>query len=216
MADGCQGFAPADDSVADRERERWSAQGWTGSASHASGRWAAAFGEGGAFDFSPPRSGKRSRQLTVQESPAKSGIELANWNLVRQFILESLGISLSRKLPELSAPGWVALSPKKRLVKADKQKRESFVAEYAVRWDEAGRSGARILTRPNSGRTPLRDKWVCLGGLAMARRPLLLVPGDGRGGMDGTATVAFLEQLRQKRSGPFVIWDNAPATAGRP
>ena len=37
-------------------------------------------------------------RAAVQESPAKSGIELANWNwkVVRQFVLESLGISLSR------------------------------------------------------------------------------------------------------------------------
>ena len=64
-----------------RERERWYAllllaQGWTGSAiattlerdPHTIGRWAAAFGEGGAgdliFEQPPPprRSGKRSRR----------------------------------------------------------------------------------------------------------------------------------------------------------
>ena len=64
-----------------RERERWYAlllaQGWTGSAiattlerdPHTIGRWAAAFGEGGAGALifeqtggSPPRSGKRSRR----------------------------------------------------------------------------------------------------------------------------------------------------------
>ena len=46
----------------------------------------------------------------MQESPAKSGIELANWNwkVVRQFVLESLGIRPEpQQLPELSAPAGI-------------------------------------------------------------------------------------------------------------
>ena len=37
-------------------------------------------------------------RAAVQELPAKSGIELANWNwrAVRQFVLEGCGIGLSR------------------------------------------------------------------------------------------------------------------------
>ena len=106
----------------------------------------------------------------MQESPAKSGIELANWNwkVVRQFVLESLGISLSRSscLNYLHRLGFALKRPKKRLVKADKQKRESFVAEYAVRWDEAGRSGARIFFADEAhfrADAELRDKWVLKG-----------------------------------------------------
>ena len=71
-------------------------------------------------------------RAAVQELPAKSGIELANWNwkVVRQFVLEGLGISLSRSscLNYLHRLGFVLKRPKKRLVKADERKRESFVA----------------------------------------------------------------------------------------
>ena len=53
-------------------------------------------------------------KAAVQESPAKSGIELANWNwkVVRQFVSEKvLGISLSRSsLPELPPPLWDSCS----------------------------------------------------------------------------------------------------------
>ena len=83
-----------------------------------------------------------------QESPAEPGIELANWiwKAVRQFVLEHFGISLSRSscLNYLHRLGFAFKRPKKRLIKVDAAKRESFVAEYAVRWDEAHRSGARI------------------------------------------------------------------------
>ena len=62
-------------------------------------------------------------RAAVQELPAKSGIELANWNwkVVRQFVLEGLGISLSRSscLNYLHRLGFVLKRPKKRLVKAD-------------------------------------------------------------------------------------------------
>ena len=74
------------------------------------------------------------------------------------------------------------------------------MAEYAVRWDEAGRSGARIFFADEAhfrADAELRDKWVLKGepalvGLdqpALWREGQLLlgsVPGDGRGGMDGT------------------------------
>jgi hypothetical protein len=57
----------------------------------------------------------------VQELPAKSDIGLANWNwkVVRQFVLEGLGISLSRSscLNYLHRLGFVLKRPKKRLVK---------------------------------------------------------------------------------------------------
>ena len=48
-------------------------------------------------------------------------------------------------MPELSAPlGFVLKRPKKRLVKADAEKREAFVVEYATLSDEAWRTGAKI------------------------------------------------------------------------
>ena len=93
-----------------RERERWYAlwllaQGWTSSATaealerdpHTIGRWTAAFGEGGP-PFSIFEQSGAPPALSVKEPPARSGIELANWNwkVVHQFVSGRFGISLSR------------------------------------------------------------------------------------------------------------------------
>ena len=66
----------------------------------------------------------------MQDPPAKSGIELANWNwkVVRQYVAEQYG-AVSRS----SCLNWLHRlfafkRPKKRLVKADEAKREAFVA----------------------------------------------------------------------------------------
>ena len=83
-----------------------------------------------------------------------SGIEMANWNwkVVRQFVSKRFGIGLSRSacLNYLHRLGFVLKRPKKRpkkrLVKADEQKREAFVAEYATLSDEAWRTGAKIFS----------------------------------------------------------------------
>ena len=87
-----------------RERERWYAmlllaQGLTAAATaetlerdpHTVGRWAAAFGEGGptalmfeqSRGFSPALGEAQQADLkaAVQEPPAESGIDLANWTL---------------------------------------------------------------------------------------------------------------------------------------
>ena len=59
-----------------------------------------------------------------------SGIEMANWNwkVVRQFVSKRFGIGLSRSacLNYLHRLGFVLKRPKKRLVKADEQKREAW------------------------------------------------------------------------------------------
>ena len=166
--------------------------------------------------------------------------------MVRQFVLESLGISLSRSscLNYLHRLGFVLKRPKKRLVKADEQKRESFVAEYAVRWDEAGRSGARIFFADEAhfrADAELRDKWVLkgepappfprgqalvdsssprYGGKASYYSAVCLETGEVEwmeleGNSNSGTSAAFLDRLRQKCSGPLdVIWDNAPAHRG--
>ena len=103
MADGVQGFASANDhSPTPRERERWYAillltQGLTAAATaealerdpHTIGRWASAFGEGGpaALIFEqtggPPPVLDQAQQEelkgAVEQPPATSGIQLANW-----------------------------------------------------------------------------------------------------------------------------------------
>ena len=87
-------------------------------------------------------------KAAVQEPPAASGIGLTNWNwkAVRQFVLEHFGISLSRSscLNCLHRLGFAFERPKKRLLKADAEKREAFVAEYAVLVEEAQGTGEKI------------------------------------------------------------------------
>ena len=62
--------------------------------------------------------------------------------------------------------GFVLKRPKKRLVKADEQKREAFVAEYATLSDEAWRTGAKIFFADEAhfrADAELRGKWVLKG-----------------------------------------------------
>ena len=99
-----------------------------------------------------------------------SGIEMANWNwkVVRQFVSKRFGIGLSRStcLNYLHRLGFVLKRPKKRLVKADEQKREAFVAEYATLSDEAWRTGAKIFFADEAhfrADAELRGKWVLKG-----------------------------------------------------
>ena len=72
----------------------------------------------------------------MQERPATEDIELANWNwrVVHRFALERCGVSLSRSscLNYLHRLGFAFKRPKKRLLKADAEKREAFVVEYAA------------------------------------------------------------------------------------
>ena len=246
-----------------RERERWHAlwllcRGLTASGTaqalgrdaHTIGRWAAAFGEGGpaALIFeqtggSPPALGETQQaELTgaVQELPEMSGIEMANWNwkVVRQFVSKRFGIGLSRStcLNYLHRLGFVLKRPKKRLVKADEQKREAFVAEYATLSDEAWRTGAKIFFADEAhfrADAELRGKWVLKGEPALVDSTspsygekasyysaVCLETGevewmDLEGNSNSGTSAAFLERLRQRHSGPLnVIWDNAPAHRG--
>ena len=103
-----------------------------------------------------------------------AGIELANWNwkVVHQFVLERFGVGLSRSgcLNYLHRLGFAFKRPKKRLVKADERKRESFVAEYAALTEEARRSGARIFFADEAhfrADAELRGKWVLRGEPAL-------------------------------------------------
>ena len=176
-----------------RERERWHAlwllcRNMTASATahalgrdaHTIGRWATAFSEGGpaALIFeqsggSPPPS-KRAQQAAlsaaVQELPAKSGIVMANWNwkVVRLFASERFSISLSRSscLNYLHRLGFAFKRPKKRLLKADAEKREAFVEEYAALAFQSQESGEKIFFADEAhfrADAELRGKWVLRG-----------------------------------------------------
>ncbi len=110
----------------------------------------------------------------MPELPTESDIELANWNwrAVRQFVRERFGISLSRSggVNYRHRLGFVLKRPQKRLVQADHAKRESFVAEYAARWDEAGRSGAQICFADAArfrADAALRGQWALPGEPAL-------------------------------------------------
>ena len=179
----------------------------------------------------------------VQQPPATSGIELANWywKVVRQYVSERCGVSLSRSscLNYLHRLGFAFKRPKKRLLKADAEKREAFVVEYAALREEAGRTRARILFadeahfralpggRRTAGQVGVEGR-AGPGGLdqpqVRGEGQLLFggVPGDGRGRLDGTGWQqqlwnlgCLLRQLRERHSGPLnVIWDNAPAHRG--
>ena len=176
----------------------------------------------------------------MQEPPAESGIELANWNwkVVRQYIAERCGISLSRSscLNWLNRLGFAFKRPKKRLVKADEAKREAFVAEYAALWDEAHGCGAKIFFADEAhfrADAELRGKWVMRGEPALVDSTsprygekasyysaVCLETGEVEwmeleGNSNSGTSTAFLTQLREMHSGPLnVIWDNAPAHRG--
>ena len=179
-------------------------------------------------------------KAVVQELPEQAGIGMANWNwkVVCQYVSEHFGISLSRSscLNYLHRLGFVLKRPKKRLVKADEAKRESFVAEYVALWDEAERSGAKIFFADEAhfrADAELRGKWVLKGKPALVdssspRRgekasyysAVCLETGEVEwmeleGNSNSGTSAAFLRQLREQRAGPLnVIWDNAPAHRG--
>ena len=157
---------------------------------------------------------------------------------MRQFLLEHFGISLSRSscLNYLHRLGFVLKRPKNRLLKADQDQRESFVADYAARWDEARRTGAKIFFPDEAhfrADAELRGKWVLKGEPALVNSTsprygekasyysaVCLETGEVewmelQGNSNSGTSVAFLDRLRQRHSGPLdVIWDNAPAHRG--
>ena len=96
----------------------------------------------------------------VQQLPATSGMELANWywKVVRQYVSERCGVCMSRSscLNCLHRLGFAFKRPKKRLLKANESRREAFVAEYAALGRRPGRPGPRssLPTRPTSVPTP--------------------------------------------------------------
>jgi len=179
-------------------------------------------------------------KAAVQAMPAAAGMAWANWNwqAVRRFIQERFGRVLGRSScwNYLRRLGFVLKRPKKRLLKADAEKRDAFVAAYVVLRAEAEQTGAKIFFVDEAhfrADVELRAKWVLRGEPALVdtRSPrlgekatyysavcletgeveLLSVPGN----TNAETTVVFLQQLRAKHPGPLiVIWDNGPAHHG--
>ena len=208
-----------------RERERWYAilllaQGWGASATaaalerdpHTIGRWAAAFGEGGprALIFEqtggspPPWRGAAGgvegggAAAACRGGPGPGQLELEGGASVCLGTLRPQPVP--QQLADLPAPlGFAFKRPQKRLLKADEEKREAFVAAYAALGEEAVGSGAKIFLADEAhfrADAELRGRWVLRGEpapgelqqSAVGRESQLLfggVSGDGRGGMDG-------------------------------
>ena len=178
--------------------------------------------------------------MAVQIPPAEVGLELANWNwkVVRRFLEQRCGIRLSRStcLRYLHRLGFVFKRPKKRLLKADREKRAAFIEQYAALLSEAQMTGAKIFFVDEAhfrADADLRGKWVLKG------HPALVDSTSPRWGekasyysavcletaeveymeLTGNSTAetstAFLQQLRAHHPGPLiVIWDNGPAHGG--
>jgi transposase len=176
----------------------------------------------------------------VQAPPRQAGIELANWNwkVVREFIERRFQETRSRSscLQYLHRLGFVLKRPKKRLLKADAAKRETFVAFYVALRQEAERSGAKIFFVDEAhfrADADLRGIWVLKGEPALvdSTSPRLgekvtyysaicLETGEVEQ-MEVAETctaetsTAFLQQLRAHHPETLiVIWDNGPAHHG--
>ena len=192
-------------------------------------------------------------KAVVQEFPAKVGLDLANWTL-RQAQEEGgaqicagtfRGLPEPQQLPELPPStrghalhrlGFVLKRPKKRLLKADAAKRETFVAEYAALVDEAQQVGAKVFCVDEAhfrADGDLRGKWVLKGEPALVDSTsprwgekasyysaVCLETGEVEwmeleGNSNSATSAAFLRQLRQQHAGPLtVIGDNSPAHRG--
>jgi transposase len=179
-------------------------------------------------------------KAAIQTPPREVAIDLADWNwkVVRAFIEQSFGQLLCRSscLNYLHRLGFVLKRPKKRLLKANAEKRAAFVAFYVALLAQARAVGAKIFFLDEAhfrADADLRGKWVLRG------EPALVDSTSPRLGEKVTyysavcletgeveqmevaqtctaeASAAFLGQLRQKHPEPLiVIWDNGPAHHG--
>ena len=185
-------------------------------------------------------------KAAVQELPSQAGIDLSNWNwkVVRQFVEERFGLSLSRSPPQadlnyLHRLGFVLKRPKKRLVKADPVRRKAFVAEYAALVVAARRAEAKIFFVDEAhfrADADLRGKWALKGEPALVdstspRRgekvsyysAVCLETGEVEvmeleGNSNSTTSADFLRSAsggRARHPEPLtVVWDNSPAHRG--
>lgn len=174
------------------------------------------------------------------DAPRTVDIDIANWNwkAVRLFSQQHFGLALCRSgcLNYLHRLGFVLKRPKKRLLKANDEKRKAFVADYAVLRGEAQKDGAKIFFVDEvhfRADAELRAKWVLRGEPALvdSTSPRLgekatyysgVCPETGvvesmfvAGNCNAETSTAFLRQLRaQHTEALIVIWDNSPAHRG--
>lgn len=169
-----------------------------------------------------------------------AGLDLANWNwkVVRQFVQERFGLLLSSRtcLNYLHRLGFVVKRPKKRLLKANAEKREAFVAAYATLRQQAQTQGAKIFFVDEAhfrADVELRSKWVLRGQPALVDTSspkfgekatyysaVCLETGEVEAmpvlaNTNAATSVAFLKHLREQHAESLiVIWDNGPAHRG--
>ena len=178
--------------------------------------------------------------MAVQAAPAAAELDGANWNwkAVRQFVDKRFGLQLSSRscLNYLHRLGFVLKRPKKRLLKADAEKWQAFVADYAKLRAVAQAQGAKIFFVEEAhfrADVELRAKWVLRGEPAFAdsTSPKLgekatyysavcLETGEVefmpvQENTTAETSVTFLKQLREHHpESLIVIWDNGPAHRG--
>lgn len=178
----------------------------------------------------------------MQALPKEAGIELSNWNwkVVQEFIRQRFHLELSASscLNYLHRLDFVLKRPKKRLLKADDEKRAEFVAMYAALRAEAIVAGAKIFFVDEAhfrADADLRGKWVLrgqpafvdstsprLGEKATYYSGVCLETGEveemePEGNCTAETSATFLRQLRANHPEPLiVIWDNGPAHRGEP
>jgi transposase len=181
-------------------------------------------------------------KAAVQAPPAAVGIDLADWNwkVVRAFVQRQFGSTLSRSscLNYLHRLDFVLKRPKKRLIKANAERRAAFVREYALLRAAAQEIGAKLFFADEAhfyADVDLRGKWVLRGEPALVDSTsprwgekasyysaVCLETGqvevmELEGNSSAATSVTFLQQLRAHHSEPLiVIWDNGPAHGGDP
>ena len=179
-------------------------------------------------------------KAAVLAAPSAAGLDLANWNwkVVRQFVQARFGRLLSSRscLNYLHRLGFVVKRPKKRLLKANAEKRAAFVAAYLALRTEAQDKGAKIFFVDEAhfrADVELRAKWVLRGEPALVDTTspkfgekatyysaVCLETGEVEamtvlGNTNAETSVTFMKQLREKHTEPLiVIWDNGPAHHG--
>jgi transposase len=158
--------------------------------------------------------------------------------VVRQYVRDRFRVTLGRSscLNYLHRLGFVLKRPKKRLLKADPERRAIFVREYALLRATAAETGAKIFFVDEAhfyADVDLRGTWVLKGEPALVGSTsprygekasyysaVCLETGEVEAmGLDGNSraetSVAFLQQLRAHHAEPLiVIWDNGPAHGG--
>ena len=176
----------------------------------------------------------------MQAAPRAVGLEPAKWTWksVRQYLQAQFQVRLSSRtcLNYLHRLGFVLKRPKKRLSKANAEKRAAFVREYVLLRTLAQAGQAKLFFVDEAhfrADVELRSEWVLrgvpalvdsssprLGEKATYYSAICLETGEVEalpieGNTNAETSAAFLKVLRKKYAGPLiVIWDNGPAHRG--